>query len=221
MMLLTSFDSSNSLNLKKIKLLFSLLNINLNYIQKKFNIIYLFLKMFPKYFRKISLTNNEIVCYVKNNFSIFFILQVLKNHYTFQFKQLVDICTVDFCFSNNFATRFELNYILLSLINQSHLRLKLYTAIDSKVMSLGAIYSSSNWLERENWDMFGIFFTNHIDLRRILTDYGFEGFPMRKDFPLSGYIEMRFDDERKTIVYELVELSQEFRFFEFINPWVW
>lgn len=144
MMLLTSFDSSNSLNLKKIKLLFSLLNINLNYIQKKFNIIYLFLKMFPKYFRKISLTNNEIVCYVKNNFSIFFILQVLKNHYTFQFKQLVDICTVDFCFSNNFATRFELNYILLSLINQSHLRLKLYTAIDSKVMSLGAIYSSSN-----------------------------------------------------------------------------
>lgn len=221
MILLNSFDSSNSLNLKKIKLLFSLLNINLNYIQKKFNIIYLFLKMFPKYFRKISLTNNEIVCYVKNNFSIFFILQVLKNHYTFQFKQLVDICAVDFCFSNNFATRFELNYILLSLINQSHLRLKLYTALDSKVMSLGAIYSSSNWLERENWDMFGIFFTNHIDLRRILTDYGFEGFPMRKDFPLSGYIEMRFDDERKTIVYELVELSQEFRFFEFINPWVW
>lgn len=144
MILLNSFDSSNSLNLKKIKLLFSLLNINLNYIQKKFNIIYLFLKMFPKYFRKISLTNNEIVCYVKNNFSIFFILQVLKNHYTFQFKQLVDICAVDFCFSNNFATRFELNYILLSLINQSHLRLKLYTALDSKVMSLGAIYSSSN-----------------------------------------------------------------------------
>lgn len=144
MILLNSFDSSNSLNLKKIKLLFSLLNINLNYIQKKFNIIYLFLKMFPKYFHKISLTNNEIVCYVKNNFSIFFILQVLKNHYTFQFKQLVDICAVDFCFSNNFATRFELNYILLSLINQSHLRLKLYTALDSKVMSLGAIYSSSN-----------------------------------------------------------------------------
>lgn len=146
MILITSVSLSNSncLDLKKIKFLYSLLNVNLNCLQNKFNIIYLFLKMFPQFFSKISLTNSEIVCYVKNKFSIFFILQMLKNHYTFQFKQLVDICSVDFCFSNNFATRFEVNYILLSLINKCHLRLKLYTSIDAPLISLGSLYSSSN-----------------------------------------------------------------------------
>lgn len=209
------------INYSKIKLLYSLLNINFSNLQKNFNLLYLLLKSLYKYFIKISITNAELVFYVKNNFDILFVLSFLKYHYSLQFKELVDICAVDFCFSRDFLNRFELNYILLSLINKSHIRVKINTSIDGSIISLCNLYSSSNWLERENWDMFGIFFNNHIDLRRILTDYGFEGFPLRKDFPLSGYLEMRFDEERKVLVYELVELSQEFRFFEFINPWIW
>lgn len=205
----------------KIKLLYKFLNINFSNLQKSFNLLYLFIKYLYKYLVKVTITNSELVIYLKKKTDLLFVLSFLKYHYTLQFKELVDICAVDFCFSRKFLNRFELNYILLSLINKCHLRVKINTSIDSNVISLCGLYSSSNWLERENWDMFGIFFSNHFDLRRILTDYGFEGFPLRKDFPLSGYIEMRFDEERKILVYDLIELAQEFRFFEFINPWVW
>jgi NADH-quinone oxidoreductase subunit C len=88
------------------------------------------------------------------------------------------------------------------------------------VSSANFLYKSSGWLEREVWDLFGIFFVEHPDLRRILTDYGFQGFPLRKDFPLSGYTELRYDDESKSIVYEPIELAQEFRFFQFESPWL-
>ena len=86
-------------------------------------------------------------------------------------------------------------------------------------MSLNSLFPSANWLERETWDMFGVFFKNHPDLRRILTDYGFEGFPLRKDFPLSGYTEVRYDDEKKRVVLEPLQITQEYRYFDFLSPW--
>jgi NADH:ubiquinone oxidoreductase subunit C len=108
---------------------------------------------------------------------------------------------------------------LLSLKYKFRLRIKLYVNENEYISSIVGLYSGANWLERENWDMFGIYFTNHPDLRRILTDYGFEGFPFRKDFPLSGYIELRYDDEDRVVVYENLEITQEFRYFDFASPW--
>ena len=173
-----------------------------------------------KYIKSIKILNNELIIILNNNNALFFVLTFFKKHFKYQFKELVDICTVDY-YINNINNRFEINYMLLSLKYKTRVRLKITCNEKSIIPSVSNIYSSALWLERENWDMFGIFFSNHKDLRRILTDYGFNGFPFRKDFPLSGYIELRYDDEKKTVVYELLELAQEFRFFEFINPWEW
>jgi len=179
-----------------------------------------FLLNFKKYILAVKLLNNELSISLLNNNSLIYISIFLKNHFKYQFKELVDICTVDYL-NHNKNNRFELNYMLLSLKYKTRLKIKLYSDEKTLLSSVTNIYSSAGWLERENWDMFGIFFSKHKDLRRILTDYGFNGFPFRKDFPLSGYIELRYDDERKIVVYELLEMSQEFRFFEFINPWDW
>jgi NADH:ubiquinone oxidoreductase subunit C len=127
---------------------------------------------------------------------------------------LSDICVVD---NLNLMQRFEINYNLLSVKHNFRYYVKTYSNL--QIWSLTSLYESANWLEREVWDMFGIFFINHPDLRRILTDYGFEGFPLRKDFPLTGYIELRYDDEKSTIVYEPLELAQEYRLFNFTSPW--
>ena len=190
-------------------------NYNLKYIKKNNN---------------ISFSNNNLILYnnlgsillnLKNVNSLIIFSTFLKYHFKFQFKQLVDICTVDYYLNYNKNNRFEINYMLLSLKYKTRLKIKIYSDEKTIIPSISNLYSSAGWLERENWDMYGIFFSKHKDLRRILTDYGFNGFPFRKDFPLSGYIELRYDDERKTVVYELLEMSQEFRFFEFINPWDW
>jgi len=132
-----------------------------------------------------------------------------------QFKMCVDICGVD---SPARPQRFSVVYNLLSIQYNSRIRIK--TCIDEihPMPSITQVYSTAGWFEREVWDMFGIFFTNHPDLRRILTDYGFSGHPLRKDFPLSGYSEVRYDDSTKRVITEPIELSQEFRYFNFASP---
>ncbi|MEE8351154.1 MAG: NADH-quinone oxidoreductase subunit C [Rhodospirillales bacterium] len=148
--------------------------------------------------------------------SIVKVLSFLRDDVSCRFKQLVDICGVDF---PERTPRFEVVYNLLSLINNTRVRVKVDAEDKKPVPSVTGVFSSADWWEREAWDMFGIYFSDHPDLRRILTDYGFEGHPLRKDFPLTGYVEIRYDDEQKRVVYEPVKLTQEFRSFDFLSPW--
>jgi NADH/F420H2 dehydrogenase subunit C len=127
------------------------------------------------------------------------------------------ISGVDFIHSHY---RFGIVYDLLSLVNNSRLRVKVLVNEITSVDSIVPIFTNANWWEREVWDLYGIYFNNHPDLRRILTDYGFEGFPMRKDFPLSGFVEVRYDQTKKRVVLEPLEFSQEFRTFVYETPWV-
>jgi len=159
--------------------------------------------------------DNILKIFVKNQ-DVKFVALFLKNHSNCQFKQLMDITAVDY---PNKTNRFELMYSFLSVSKAVRLIIKSNVAENKPVTSLSSLFSSSIWLEREVWDLFGIFFYLHPDLRRILTDYGFEGFPLRKDFPLTGYLEVRYDDEKKRIVQEPLEMSQEFRLFDFLSPW--
>lgn len=144
------------------------------------------------------------------------VLTFLRDDINCQFKELMDVCGVDF---PEREERFEVVYNLLSLTHNNRVRIKVSTDAETPVPSATAVFSAANWLERETWDMFGIYFSNHPDLRRILTDYGFEGHPLRKDFPLTGYVEVRYDDEQKRVVYEPVKLTQDFRTFDFLSPW--
>ena len=132
------------------------------------------------------------------------------------FKQLIDICGVDW---PERPRRFDVVYHLLSLKLNQRIRLKVQTDEATPVPSAAAIYSAAGWFERETYDLYGVWFSDHPDLRRILTDYGFEGHPLRKDFPLTGFVEVRWDDEQKRVVYEPVKLTQEFRSFDFLSPW--
>jgi NADH-quinone oxidoreductase subunit C len=132
------------------------------------------------------------------------------------FKMLVDICGVDY---PEREQRFEVVYNLLSLKYNLRLRVKVAAAEDQPVPSVSGIHSVAGWFEREAWDLYGIYFSGHPDLRRILTDYGFEGHPLRKDFPLTGFVEVRYDIEQKRVIYEPVKLRQEFRTFDFQSPW--
>ena len=132
------------------------------------------------------------------------------------FKQLVDICGVDW---PERGKRFDVVYNLLSLKNNLRIRVKVATDEATPVPSAAPVYSSAGWFERETYDLYGVWFSEHPDLRRILTDYGFEGHPMRKDFPLTGFVEVRWDDVQKRVVYEPVKLTQEFRRFDFLSPW--
>jgi NADH-quinone oxidoreductase subunit C len=133
-----------------------------------------------------------------------------------RFEVLIDICGVDY---PERERRFDVVYHLLSVRRNLRLRIKLETDETAPVPSVVEIFPTANWFEREAYDMYGILFSGHPDLRRLLTDYGFQGFPLRKDFPLTGYVEMRYDDEQKRIIYEPVKLIQEFRSFDFESPW--
>jgi len=144
------------------------------------------------------------------------VLKFLRDDANCQFLTLLDVCGVDY---PDDEERFEIVYHLLSMTHNTRVRVKLRTDEDTPVDSATGLFSAANWWEREVWDMFGVAFVDHPDLRRILTDYGFEGHPLRKDFPLTGYIEVRYDDEQKRIVYEPVKLTQEFRTFDFLSPW--
>lgn len=132
------------------------------------------------------------------------------------FKQLIDICGVDY---PERLERFEVVYHLLSLKLNQRIRVKVAVADQASVPSIITLFSAANWLERETWDMYGIKFEGHPDLRRLLTDYGFEGHPLRKDFPLTGHVELRYDETEKRIVSEPVNLRQDFRQFDFESPW--
>mmetsp|Transcript_22396 Transcript_22396/g.26999 ORF Transcript_22396/g.26999 Transcript_22396/m.26999 type:complete len:263 (-) Transcript_22396:185-973(-) len=144
------------------------------------------------------------------------VLEFISLHTQTSFKLLVDITAADY---PQDAKRFDVVHHFLSL--QNGMRLRVVTAIDENtpVESCVDLFNAANWFEREVWDMFGIFFSNHPDLRRILTDYGFQGFPLRKDFPLSGYFEFRYDDTLKRVISEPIELTQEMRTFDFSSPW--
>jgi len=132
------------------------------------------------------------------------------------FKILVDICGVDW---PQRAKRFDVVYHLLSLTKNVRVRIKIQVGEGESISSINAVYPAAGWFERECFDMYGVPFTDHPDMRRILTDYGFSGYPLRKDFPLTGYVELRYDDELKRVVYQPVQLVQEFRDFDFMSPW--
>jgi NADH-quinone oxidoreductase subunit C len=144
------------------------------------------------------------------------VLTFLRDDARCLFKMLIDICGVDY---PDRAERFEVVYNLLSLKHNRRLRVKVATAEDRPVPSVAGVFKVAGWFEREAWDLYGIYFSDHPDLRRILTDYGFEGHALRKDFPLTGYVEVRYDIEQKRVVYEPVQLRQEFRTFDFESPW--
>lgn len=170
----------------------------------------------PKYVQKVQLTAGDELEVLIAPEGVLPVISFLKEHHNAQFASLADIAGLDM---PTREYRFEIVYNLLSLRYNSRIRVKTYTDELTPIDSICSIYAAANWYEREIWDMFGVFFTNHPDLRRILTDYGFEGHPLRKDFPLSGYIEVRWDDEAKRVVQEPVELAQEFRKFDLAAPW--
>ena len=144
------------------------------------------------------------------------VLMFLRNVGNCQFKILIDICGVDYPQRN---PRFEVVYNLLSLTQNQRIRIKLLVDEEISVPTATGVYSSAGWFEREAWDLYGIIFSNHDDLRRILTDYGFEGHPLRKDFPLTGHVEVRYDESQKRVVYDPVKLTQDYRTFDFLSPW--
>ena len=144
------------------------------------------------------------------------LLTLLRDSPEFRFQQLVDITAVDY---PERERRFDVVYHLLSLTKNVRVRINIETDEDTPVASAVPAYPAADWFEREVFDMFGVFFTGHPDLRRILTDYGFHGHPLRKDFPMTGYVEVRWDEALKRVVYEPVKLPQEFRRFDFLSPW--
>lgn len=173
-----------------------------------------------------KLLGNAVINIVKSGNEVFvlvapknitFTLKLLKNHTSSLFNQLLDISTVDYPERSN---RFEVIYHLISVKYSSRINIRTYTDEINPIESAISVFPSANWPEREAWDMMGIFFSNHTDLRRILTDYGFNGYPLRKDFPLSGYLEVRYDDSDKHIRYEPLELAQEFRNYDYLTPWI-
>ncbi len=144
------------------------------------------------------------------------VMQFLRDDSTCMFKQLMELCGVDY---PSRPERFDVVYCLLSLKHNQRIRVKVSTDEDTPVPSVTGVWPVAGWFEREAWDLYGIFFSDHPDLRRILTDYGFEGHPLRKDFPLTGYVELRYDVEQRRVVYEPVKLTQDFRSFDFLSPW--
>ena len=148
--------------------------------------------------------------------SLLRLIQFLKEDQNCKFNILIDICGVDYPEKDK---RFEIVYHFLSLSVNRRIRVKLMTDEETKVPSIVDLFPSAGWYEREVYDLFGVIFSGNTDLRRLLTDYGFKGHPLRKDFPLTGYVEVRYDEEQKRVIYEPVKLTQEFRNFDFVSPW--
>lgn len=157
----------------------------------------------------------ELTLTVKRD-AIVKVLSYLRDDVSCHFRQLVDLCGADY---PERAERFDVVYHLLSLTNNLRIRIKVSTDEATPVDTVTTVFSTAGWFEREAWDMYGIYFNDNPDLRRILTDYGFEGHPLRKDFPLTGFVEMRYDDVQKRVIYEPVKLAQDFRSFDFLSPW--
>ena len=165
--------------------------------------------------KKTSLENDELFINVKVE-NLYSVLLFLKTDDKCRFKQLLDIAAADYLDEEE---RFEICYLLLS--HENNLRIKVLINFNSeeKIPSITKLYPAANWMEREVFDMFGIKFKNHPDLRRILTDYGFDGYPLRKDFPLTGFNEVRYSEKDKKVIYEQVKLEQDYRKFDFDSPW--
>ena len=144
------------------------------------------------------------------------VISFLRDDPICKFSSLIDICGVDY---PSRERRFDVVYHMLSMAHNARIRIKVTTDETVPVHSITSLFPNADWYEREAFDMYGILFDEHPDLRRILTDYGFEGYPLRKDFPLSGFVEVRYDEERKAVVYEPVNLPQEYRSFDFMSPW--
>ena len=167
--------------------------------------------------QKINFYNNDKYLGLNVNKSeIYSIIKFLKDNEHLLFNQLIDITAIDYPSRD---LRFDIIYILISLTLNQRIILKSPVNENDNLDSISLIHKSANWYERECYDLFGIKFINHPDLRRIMTDYNFEGHPLRKDFPLTGHTEVRFDDQEKKVVYEPVKLSQEFRDFDYSSPW--
>lgn len=164
---------------------------------------------------RTQISHGELTIYAKAD-KIIPLLKLLRTDGRCRFEVLIDICGVDWPGRDN---RFDVVYHLLSPRLNHRIRVKIETNEEDAVESAVGVFPAANWFEREAYDMFGILFAGHPDLRRILTDYGFQGYPLRKDFPLSGHVEVRYDDEAKRVVYEPVRLTQEFRNFDFESPW--
>lgn len=162
-----------------------------------------------------KISHNELTLDVYPN-SIVRVLTILRDNPACKFKVLIDICGVDYLGE---VPRFKIVYHLLSLEHNQRIRVKCAVNADMPISSVTSIFNSANWYEREIWDLFGIPFANHPDLRRIMTDYNFEGHPLRKDFPLTGYIEVRYNEEEKRVAYEPIRLTQDYRSFDFLSPW--
>lgn len=173
------------------------------------------LSVVPRFIKQIEHNFDETIFYTKSDFLINF-TYFLRDHTSTLFKTLIDVTCVDF---PDRSKRFEVVYNLLSLKYNKRIRIKVLTNDYEPIPSLFPIYSSATWHEREVWDLYGVFFENHNDLRRILTDYGFQNHPFRKDFPLSGYYQLRFDAEVNQIVFEKTSLLQQSRMFDFKSPW--
>jgi len=162
-----------------------------------------------------EIINNELIITTKIS-NIYNLLKKLKKMDDLNFEMLLDITAVDY---PQRSKRFELVYNLLSLKNHLRLRVKIFLNDNEIVPSISKLYKSAGWYEREVWDMYGVSFSGNNDLRRILTDYGFEGYPLRKDFPLTGFVELRYDEAKKKVVYSKVKLTQDYRNFDFLSPW--
>lgn len=186
-------------------------------INKFFNYHTLQLKNIFQTFPIVSYpAHSEIILCIPREF-ILTASMLLKNDFLYNCRHLIDVCVID---EPGKILRFSIIYNFLSIKYNQRFFLIAQTNEFTAISSVVTLFSSANWIEREIWDLYGINFLNHPDLRRILTDYGFEGFPFRKDFPLTGYKELAYSDTLKSIKYEKVELSQTFRIFKFNNPWI-
>lgn len=169
----------------------------------------------PDAVRKYVVVYGELTVYAERD-AIVSLLEFLARDQLCMFEMLIDVCGVDY---PERSQRFEVVYHLLSMRMNQRVRVKISTDEETAVPTVTELHPTANWFERETFDMYGVRFAGHPDLRRILTDYGFEGYPLRKDFPLTGYTEVRYDDLEKRVVYEPVQLTQEYRNFDFLSPW--
>jgi len=182
---------------------------NLNKLEKLIN------SEFSSKIQNSLIENKELLIEINEN-DLIQIVQVLKSDEKFKFRQLIDIAGVDY---PDEEKRFKLVYLFLSHENNNRLKLSIKFDTNQVINSITKIFPSANWMEREVFDMYGIKFKNHPDLRRILTDYGFKGHPLRKDFPLTGFNEVRYSEKEKKVIYEPVKLEQNYRNFDFESPW--
>lgn len=170
----------------------------------------------PKYIQQFSVWKDELTIYVAPS-AIRPVMLFLRDHTSCQFKSVMDVTAADYPSRTN---RFDVVYNMLSVRHNSRIRVKTYASETSPVPSITPFFNGANWYERETYDLFGVFFVGHPDLRRIMTDYGFEGHPLRKDFPTTGYTEVRYDEEKKRVIYEPLELTQAWRNFT-VGSSVW